>query len=140
MVDSPVQLNEPPRGLALPARRVPGGYFSAEDEFDTAWGDLLIALVTPLGGRPMARTFGSGLSLLLFEPNTELVPSEAEEVIREAAAAWTPHIVIHGVRVESQQDGRLGILVAFGLTTRRESAERQITVRRDGGFDVLGSG
>lgn len=59
------------RGLALPATKGPGGYFESKNPGDSAWGDLLLALLTPLGGRFMRRGLGSALYEQLFEPVIE---------------------------------------------------------------------
>lgn len=73
------------RGFALPATKGPGGYFESKNPGDTAWGDLLLALLTPQGGRFMRRTLGSALYEQLFEP---VVASEfplVDYTIRQAS-------------------------------------------------------
>jgi len=73
------------RGLALPATKGPGGYFESKTPADTAWGDLLLALMTPLGGRFMRRQLGSALYDQLFEPVVEGDFPLVDYTIRQAS-------------------------------------------------------
>lgn len=117
------------RGLALPALRLRGGYFASKSPHDTAWGDLLLTLFTPIGGRFMNRTFGSGLNRVLFEPNLPSLASTAEFIIRDTAAKWTPHIVISRVITSRNLTRKaIQIKVSFHLVDDTRVEERLVAL------------
>lgn len=114
--------NPPLSGLALPALRTFGGYFSTKTKYDVAWSDLMIALFCPLGGKPMNRNFGSALHDILFDPIGTAQANVTDMVIKRTAGLWCPHIFIRSVR--SQVEGRtLRLLIEFGLTSDRAYTE-----------------
>lgn len=117
------------RGLALPAIRTRGGYFASKSPHDTAWGDLMLAIFCPIGGRAMNRTFGSGLHLLLMEPNFTDLGSRASFVIEDTARKWTPHVVITDVGVLSRRE-RLFLKVSFHLVDDTRTEARLIELNR----------
>ncbi len=125
------------RGLALPALRAAGGYFASKSRHDVAFGDLLVALFTPVGTRPMSRGFGSNLSRVVFQPVTADIGDVVEHVVREAANRWAPHVVILGVDV--RQDGeKVGILVRFSMAGDSKSAqERPILISKSDVINLL---
>lgn len=125
----PSSANTPLRGLALPILRSGGGYFTPKNRFDVAWGDLLLTLFTPIGSRPMRRQFGCALTNILFEPNEPSVAALAESTIRQAAARFTPHLVIEDVRILFEQKViRVGVV--FSLVEDRTTVERFVTVSK----------
>ena len=85
------------RGLGLPALRVYGGYFGSKNRYDVAFSDLLLAIFTPIGVRPMSRSFGSALHKMLFEPNVLEQVQRIQYIITETAAKWVPHVQIRQV-------------------------------------------
>jgi phage baseplate assembly protein W len=128
MASSDLQTSKEIRGLALPAVKGPGGYFESKGAGDVSWGDLLLTLLTPLGGRVMRRGFGSSLYGLLFEP---VVPGEFQLIgaaIRDIAARQLPHVTVTNVQVRAQDNGSaIEIKIFFRIETSRE-VERQQTV------------
>jgi len=129
-------ITRPRVGLALPASRIPGGYVRSKQPLDTAWGDLMQAVLTPIGARPMARAFGSPLRDYLFDPNDSRNQPLIEQAIRAAAATWTPHVVIFSVEVRVVPEGRVQVAIRFGLLGDSEPAERMIEVNRKGEISV----
>jgi phage baseplate assembly protein W len=117
-------------GLGLPVTRDSGGYFTPKTGRDAAFSSLVISLLTPIGSRPMRRDFGSGLSLLLFDPNDKMAISVAERVIREAAQKWCPWATVISVRVE-EAGRRMFLYVTFSLIDDRTPVERKVTVPFD---------
>lgn len=109
-------------GLALPAIRASGGYFTSKNPYDTAWGDLLIALLCPYGARPMRRRFGSQLSASMFGPNDSSTRAAIDQSIRATAAASVPSIRIIDVRVVSDAT-TVSIAVSFTLTNETLGTE-----------------
>lgn len=114
-------------GLALPAVRLAGGYFSPRDKYDVAWGDLLLAILTPIGGRPMNRSFGSALHLALEEPNDPAIAQRAEYAIRDAASRWVPHVIVYAIQI-LRKSRDLMISISFGLTEDSQIMSRTFSV------------
>lgn len=115
--------NQQLRGLGLPALRYGGqGYFAAKNAYDVAWSDLMMTLFTPIGGRPMSRSFGSALMEQLFDPVTVAQANITTYVIQQAAQAWCPHVQVLQVQsVVSGQSISLGIV--FALASDRTKTE-----------------
>lgn len=118
------------RGLALPAIRTVGGYFASKNRYDTAWGDLLLAIFVPIGSRPGKRDFGSSLHLVLFEPDILRKQQMVRHIIDETAARWTPHVVIYETKVRVL-DRNLQLEISFGLEGEESSDRRLILLPRD---------
>lgn len=112
------------RGLALPATRGPQGVFASKNAFDVAWGDLLLAVFTPRGSRPMDRSFGSTLYELLFEP-IDIEDEIIEVSIRAVAAQFCPHIVIRKVTLLNSAQGTVQVGVVFSLTSDQATDDRR---------------
>lgn len=102
------------RGLALPAIRSAGGYFAVKDKYDVAWGDLLLAIYTPLNARPMKRSFGSALSMTLFEMNSPATLSILKDDLREAIGLHCPHINVLAVEARRLNE-EISVSITFGL-------------------------
>jgi len=126
MASSDLQTSKEIRGLALPAVKGPGGYFESKSVGDVSWGDLLLTLFTPLGGRVMRRSFGSSLYDLLFEP---LIPGEFQLIgstIRDIAARQLPHVTVTRVEIRELSSGiGMEITVFFRVDTNREVEQQQ---------------
>lgn len=115
------------KGLALPAIRTAGGYFSVRDKYDVAWGDLLLAVLTPIGSRPMNRQFGSSLHLAIDDPNDPALAQMVDYAVRDSAAAWCPHVIVHDVQVSRKSNG-VTLSIAFGLTEDSQIVSRTFRV------------
>jgi len=126
MASSDLQTSKEIRGLALPAIKGSGGYFESKDAGDVSWGDLLLTLFTPLGGRVMRRSFGSSLYDLLFEP---LIPGEFQIVgaaIRDIASRQLPHVSITRTEIRELASGKgMEIKIFFRVETNREVEQQQ---------------
>lgn len=123
------------RGLAGPITRFPGGYFSASDALETAWGDLMNIIFTRISSRPMARGFGSGLHDILFEPDTENNEAAIEELIRGAVDTWLPSVnIVEIATFDGEEEGTIVIEIAFTLIQDQQSDTRAISISRDGTF------
>jgi phage baseplate assembly protein W len=126
MAHDVTNIETPRRGLALPALREAGGYFASKTRFQVAWGDLLIALLCPIQGRFMNRSFGSGLHRVLFEPGVADNPQLIEYMVTDAAARHCPSIVIRSVDTVADGDV-VDLRVNFSLV--EDSAVEQKLVR-----------
>jgi phage baseplate assembly protein W len=126
------------RGLALPALKGTGGYFASRTRYDVGWGDLILAIFTPINARPMRRTFGSALHNVLFEPSTLALEQLCNYVIRDAAQRWTPHVIINSVEVKlSGEEVALGI--RFSLLEDRLVETRLIQIKKSDVIKLLAS-
>jgi len=126
-VTSDLQTSSELKGLALPALHGPGGLFESKGEADVAFGDLLIALFTPIGGRFMARSFGGTLHDLLFET----LPGEfslVDAAIKDTARKNLPHVTVTRTRIREAATGKgIEIEIFFRVNSSRE-VERNQTV------------
>jgi phage baseplate assembly protein W len=113
------------RGLALPATKGPGGYFESKSPGDTAWGDLLLALMTPLGGRFMRRNLGSTLYEQLFEPIVEGDFPLVDYTIRQATVRQLTNVRIVRTNVSEVQRG-IEVAVFFRLSTDFDTEEQRL--------------
>lgn len=106
------------RGLALPALRTAGGYFASKGPADIAWGDLIVAVFTPVGSRPFRRQFGSTLHEVVFEPNDATTAATLEYVIKDAVKRQAPNVIVNGV--VARADGRtVSLLIQFSRSDDR---------------------
>jgi phage baseplate assembly protein W len=99
------------------------GYFRSADRYDLAWSDLLIALLTPIGSQPMNRSFGSGLSRLLFSPADTDCVQVVRMTVEDTVSKWVPHVRIRAVAVAVDRRS-IQLRVSFGLTGEQGSVDR----------------
>jgi len=118
------------RGLALPALRKSGGYFRAAGKYDVAWGDVLVAILTPIGSRPGRRSFGSGLHFSLLEPQLSSNEAVVEYAVQEAVARHAPHVYVEQVQVRTNAR-KIQLHITFGLVSDRLTQERAVAIDRD---------
>ena len=112
------------KGIALPATKGPGGYFQTKGVRDVAWGDLMQAIFTPQGSRPMNRAFGSVLHEQLFEPVVDLVDDGVIDfVVREAVSQFCPHLVVREVEILDSPAKSVHLVIKFAL--RSDSSNTQ---------------
>lgn len=129
MASSDLQTSKELKGLALPAVKGTGGYFESKGAGDVSWGDLLLTLFTPIGGRVMRRSFGSSLYDLLFEP---LIPGEFQIIgaaIRDIARRQLPHVRVTRVQIRELQSGiGMEIKIFFRLQSNLEAEQSQVVL------------
>lgn len=117
------------RGLALPATAGAGGFFESKGRYDVAWGDILLALLTPQGSRPQNRAFGTTLYNLLFEPIAEEFEL-IKLVVRDAVTQWCPHLVLREVGVVAQEK-TVQISITFSLRSEFSNPqERAVLIKK----------
>jgi len=117
-------------GLALPALRSQGGYFASKNQYDTAWGDVLLAVLTPIGTRPGLRRFGSALHTVIFEPDILSQIPVVQQVVSDAVTEWCPHVQLMNVAVRSS-DKALSVHISFRLKGDRFTQTGVIEVHRN---------
>lgn len=115
------------RGIGLPALRVSGGMFASKGRYDVAFSDLLHAIFTQVGTRPMRRSFGSAIFSSLFEPVTLTLQRILEESIRASVSRYAPHIYVESIQLLARsREVSLGI--RFGLVDERNTQERTVLI------------
>src|ERR1035437_9910144 len=118
-------------GPALPAVRLNGGYFADRDALDTAFGDLVLALMCPVGGRVMRRGFGSTIEQLLFSPNDAALFAALRNAIGAVATKWCPTIRIVNVALSSSgQNVSMNIQFALASDTTTTRQRLMVVPRR----------
>jgi phage baseplate assembly protein W len=113
-------------GLALPATRVNGGYFSSRDKYQTALGDVIMAIMTPLGSRPMRR--GEGTMFDLFGPADQQGMKDLRDAAADSIRRSVPQVVVRKLEF-AKADGApntVNVHITFALaddpaTTRSET-------------------
>ncbi len=127
-------------GIKFPTNGVEntdGGYFNmsrtTEDQAVTNYINLLL---TRKGERYMQPTFGVGLPLKLFEPNTSALRSEIESEIRLQSAIWLPYIINENIEIKERanvhgmsgtdQENAIQIVITFRV--QEQGANKQITL------------
>ncbi len=125
-------IQRPLRGLGLPLTKVGGGRLRTKDRYDVCWGDLILAVFCPIGGRPMLRDFGSLVPNAVFELQSPLLPQRLRQYVMDAAARWCPHVRV--INVTTQFEGAGGpknISVSINFTPADEPTAQTRTVRLD---------
>jgi len=115
------------RGFSLPALKGSGGLFEAKGPGDVAWGDLILGLFVPIGGRVMRRSLGSALYELLFNPVDPEDFALVDYTIRAATQRQLPHVNIVRTEIEAIDRG-IQIRVFFRLNNDLDAAPTQRTV------------
>ena len=100
------------QGLALPATRLSGGYFSAQSGFALARGSLAFTLLTPIGSRPMQRAWGSGLKRCIMNP-VNVNDSILMLMVSNTAQLYVPDVIVTGVQTVGKNYA--GLNVSFKL-------------------------
>lgn len=116
-------------GIGLPMLRRGGGYFASKTRYDVAFSDLLHAVFTPAGSRPMHRALGSALHTLLFEPTSLTLRRQIDYVIRTAAARWAPHLYIANITSELA-GSEVAVGIVFGLVSERADQSRLVLLTK----------
>lgn len=115
------------RGIGLPALRSSGGIFASKNRYDVAFSDLLHAIFTQIGTRPMKRAFGAAIYASLFEPITLTLQRTLETSLRASVAKNAPHIYIESLSMIAR--GRaVSLGIRFGLVDERNTQERLILI------------
>ncbi len=95
-----------------------------------------MAVMTPLGSRPMERSFGSALHNVVFEPADSQIGQLVDYVIREAATRHCRHVVVEDVLVQVISQN-VKILIRFSLADDRSSQDRPIMISKSDVINLL---
>lgn len=127
----------PLTGLALPAMRRTGGYFSSRRHADLAWGDILLAVFVPRGAQVMARGLGCGLHEQLFQLRS-VDPSVIAYTVRDAITQQVPYVRVESVKIAPVDKG-YRISIAYSLRSEIETIQEQALVVTQTGAPVPGT-
>jgi len=81
--------------------------------------DLLLLLVTEPGSRPFRRDYGVGISLLLQEPNDQMLQTLMKRLIIEGITLFEPRVVINDVQFKTN-DSTLTIILVYELQANEQ--------------------
>ncbi len=91
-------------GLQYPLMKTPRGILAKKKDVDQIKADLLQLLLTNPGERVMLPDFGTPLRRLFFEPNDQIIVTEARQMIIDSVRKWEPRIIIENIEVSTQMD------------------------------------
>lgn len=103
-------------GPSLPAIRTSGGYFAPKDKYDTAWGDVILAIMCPIGGRWGNRRFGSSVPSLLFSPADAALAVMMNQYIKDTLSTWVPSVRYIGSDVNIS-GSTVSVNISFALAS-----------------------
>ncbi len=64
-------------------------------------------LITPIGSRPMRRSYGSLLSELIDQPQNDALRLQIMAVCYSAILRWEPRIALSGITFATTYDGKM---------------------------------
>ena len=100
-------------GLSLPAVQRGGGYFVNQQPLNRVWGDILLTVYTPIGSRPMRRSFGSALWNMILGQSKNAVGIQA--AISVPVSQWVPYVTLGTISGTIQLNGNVGLQVNYGI-------------------------
>ncbi len=83
-------------------------------------------LITPIGSRPMRRSYGSLLSELIDQPQNAALRLQIMAVCYSAIIQWEPRISLSGITFESTYDGKM--VVELTGKTLSQAADISLTI------------
>lgn len=126
-------------GPALPAIRTSGGYFADRDQYDTAWGDVILAIMCPVGGRWGNRRFGSGVPSVLFDPSDVALAALLNQYVSDTLKKWVPTVRFLGTNV-SITGSQVSLQISFSLASDPvQPVARLLKVNRRAAIQFLSS-
>lgn len=117
------------KGLLFPFRvSEQSGRSAAAVNVDQIESCLKLLLATDPGSRPMKRTYGVGLNVLLQEPNDQNLRVLFRRIIFEEVTRWEPRVNIVDVEFKSDAElGTLHVILKYELSETGESKELDIS-------------
>jgi len=122
------------RGISFPPRIGGDGRVTWSAGSDNITDAIKVILQTDQNERLRLSTFGAGLGLLLFEPNTVTTQRLLQERILNALTAWEPRISVQTVGVEPDpNDPEAAIAtIQYKLVATQASQQLNLSVRLAG--------
>jgi phage baseplate assembly protein W len=109
-------------GVFLPFNGMYGLFTSTYTTIDQAVSNLKNLLLTTKGERVLQPKYGTDLIRLLFEPNTDLIKQNVQEVISNPVNFWLPYINIVEIKTVTAEedpnlDHNISVSIKFQVTT-----------------------
>lgn len=104
-------------GINLPFNGQAGLFTSTYTTQQQALSNLKNLLLTAKGERVQQPKFGTDLIRLLFEPNTDLIKQNVDDVIKLPVNRWLPYINIVEIKtITAEEDPNLGYNISITIT------------------------
>jgi phage baseplate assembly protein W len=104
-------------GITLPFNGANGLFSSTYTTQQQAISNLKNLLLTVKGERVQHPKFGTDLVRLLFEPNTDVIKQNVNEVITEPVSRWLPYINIIEIKtITAEEDPNLDHNISISIT------------------------
>ena len=118
------------RGISFPPRVGADGRIAWSQGDDNIRDAIEVILQTELGERLRLTSFGAGLELFLFEPNTVATQSRLADRITQALLTWEPRIAVQSVDVVTDPSDAEAALatITYRLVATQASASITLTV------------
>ena len=120
---------------AYPFERDASGKFATASDWARLEQEIIQAILTPKGSRPMQKSIGCDLSKLLFLNATDdSIPQSADprnvlakKYITDAVSAAVPDAAINAVTVRNESDGKsIYVTITFGFAGGSEMKQTAI--------------
>lgn len=130
-INQPNSTSENVLGINLPFNGTKGLFTPVYTTVNQAISNLKNLLLTVKGERINQPTFGTNLVRLLFEPNTNLIKQNIQDVITQPVNYWLPYINIVEIKTITAEDDpnldhtisvRITFQVTMDLTTNTAEA------------------
>lgn len=119
------------KGLTIPVRKKPGGYFATETTSEIIKSSIKMILITKIGERVMTPSFGSRLHQLMFEPNDQVLQSLARRFVADAVQRWEPRIKMINASVASNEH-EMSISIFYEISIVGTEDYVTLVFRREG--------
>lgn len=120
---------------AYPFARDDSGRFATASDWQRLEMDIIQAVLTPKGARPMKKSIGCNLAQLLFlNAPDETLPAEADprnalakKYVADAVSRAVPDAAIHDVVVRNENDGKsIFVTITYGFAGGGEKKQTAI--------------
>lgn len=115
-ISNPTNINNA-LGINLPFNGQSGLFTSTYTTQQQALSNLKNLLLTSKGERVQQPKFGTDLIRLLFEPNTDLIKQNVDDVIKLPVNRWLPYINIVEIKtITAEENPDLGYNISITIT------------------------
>lgn len=120
---------------AYPFERDASGRFATASDWQRLEMDIIQAVLTPMGARPMQKSIGCNLAQLMFlNPSDESLPAEADprnalakKYVTDAVSTAVPDAAIYDVLVRNENDGKsIYVTITYGFAGGNEKKQTAI--------------
>jgi hypothetical protein len=119
------------RALKYPFQIDLNGRVATVDTYpEVVRGQLIDVLMTNFNERVMRPNYGSNLQAALFDPQDELVQTDAANEVLQRVNLWAPRVILRSVRFETlgTQPGRIFITIIYQAGVFDEARQLRLPV------------